>query len=110
MFLRQDPHALAARPEAASDDFQQYLTDVRYQRDTPAVAALCSILLLVEYHDDGIFPLLRHLPLLQIQTMISSSLRHRVGPPLRVILKDEVNVSHEYAVLVFDVRRAPVSL
>ena len=27
----------------------------------PVVAALCSILLFVEYHDDGIFPLLRHL-------------------------------------------------
>ena len=27
----------------------------------PVVAALCPILLFVEYHDDGIFPLLRHL-------------------------------------------------
>ena len=32
-----------------------------YQRDAPVVAALWPILLFVKYHDDGIFPLLRHL-------------------------------------------------
>ena len=32
-----------------------------YQRDAPVVAVLCPILLFVEYHEDGIFPLLRHL-------------------------------------------------
>ena len=34
---------------------------MRYQRDALVVEALCAILLFVEYHDDGIFPLLRHL-------------------------------------------------
>ena len=34
---------------------------MRYQRDAPVVPALYPILLFVEYHDDGIFPLLRHL-------------------------------------------------
>ena len=34
---------------------------VRYQRDAPVVAAPCPILLFVEYHDDAIFSLLRHL-------------------------------------------------
>ena len=52
MFPRQDPHALAVLAEAASDDLQQYLAGVRYQRDAPVVAALCLILLFVEYHDD----------------------------------------------------------
>ena len=61
MFLRQDPHALAVLAEAASDDLQQYLAGVRYQRDASVVAALCPILLSMEYHDDGIFPLLRYL-------------------------------------------------
>ena len=61
VFLRQDPHALTVIAEAASDDLQQYLGGVRYQRDAPVVAALCPILLFVKYHDDGIFPLLRHL-------------------------------------------------
>ena len=28
LFLRQDPHALAVRTEAASDDLQQYLAGV----------------------------------------------------------------------------------
>ena len=41
---------------------QQYLADVRYQPDTPVFVTLCSALLFVEYHDDVIFPLLRHLP------------------------------------------------
>ena len=59
--LRQDPHALAVLAEVASDDIQQYLAGVRYQRDSPVVAALCPILLFIEDHDDGIFPLLRHL-------------------------------------------------
>ena len=58
---RQDPHALAVLAEAASGDLQQYLAGVRYQRDAPAVATLCPILLSMEYHDDGMFPLLQHL-------------------------------------------------
>ena len=61
LFLRQDPHALTVLAEAASDGLQQYLAGVRYQRDAPVVAKLCPIFLFVEYHDDGIFPLLRHL-------------------------------------------------
>ena len=61
LFLRQDPHALTVLAEAASDDLQQYLAGVRYQRDVPVVAALCPILHFVEYHDDGILPVLRHL-------------------------------------------------
>ena len=61
MFLRQDPHALTVLAEGVSDDLQQYLAGVRYQRDAPVVAALCPILLFVKYHDDGILPLLRHL-------------------------------------------------
>ena len=61
MFLRHDPHALTVLAEVASVDLQQYLAGVRYQRDAPVVAALCPILLFVKYHDDGIFPLLRHL-------------------------------------------------
>ena len=47
--------------EAASDDLQQYLAGVRYQRDAPVVAAVCPILRFVEYHDDDIFPLLPYL-------------------------------------------------
>ena len=61
LFLWQDPHALAVLTEVASDDLQQYLAGVRYQREAPVVAALCPILLFMQYHDDGIFPLLRHL-------------------------------------------------
>ena len=61
LFFRQDPHALAILAKTASDDLQQYLAGVRYQRDAPAVAAFCPILLFMEYHDDGIFPLLWHL-------------------------------------------------
>ena len=60
-FLRQDPLALAVLAEAASDDLQKYLPDVRYQRYAPVVAALCPILLFMEYHNDGILPPLRHL-------------------------------------------------
>ena len=52
---------LAVLTEVASDDLKQYLAGVRYQRDAPIVAALCPILLFMEYHDDGIHPLLRHL-------------------------------------------------
>ena len=40
---------------------QQYLAGVRYQPDALVVAALCPILRFMEYHDDDIFPLLRHL-------------------------------------------------
>ena len=61
LFLRPDLHALTVLVEAASDDLQQYLASVRYQRDADVATALCPILLFVEYHDDGIFPLLRHL-------------------------------------------------
>ena len=61
LFLRQNPHALTVLAEAASDDLQQYRAGVRYQGDTPVVAALCPILLFVKYHGDGIFPLLRHI-------------------------------------------------
>ena len=61
MFLRQDPYALTVLAEAASDDLQQYLAGVRYQRDAPVVAVLCPTLLFMEYHDDGMFSLLRHL-------------------------------------------------
>ena len=35
LFLRQDPHALTVLAEVASDDLQQYLAGVRYQRDAP---------------------------------------------------------------------------
>ena len=52
-------HALAVLAEAASDNLRQYLAGVLYQRDAPA--ALCSILLSMEYYGDGIFPLLQHL-------------------------------------------------
>ena len=52
------------------------------------VAAICPVLLLVEYHDDGTFPpLLRHLPPpSKYKSTISSSLRCRVESPLRVIM------------------------
>ena len=55
VFLGQDSHALAVLAEATSDDLQQDLAGVRYQQDTPVAAALCPILLFMEYHDDGIF-------------------------------------------------------
>ena len=61
LFLRQDPHTLAVLAEASSDDRQQYLAGVRYQRDATVVAALCPILIFVEYHKNGILLLLRHL-------------------------------------------------
>ena len=61
LFLGQDPHTLTVLADAASDDLQQYLAGVRYQRDTPVVAALCPILIFMECHGGGIFPLLRHL-------------------------------------------------
>ena len=51
---------LAVVTEAATDDLQQYLAGVRYQRDTPVVAALCPIPFLVEHVDNGIFLLLRN--------------------------------------------------
>ena len=86
LFLRQDPHALTILAEVARDDLQQYLAGLRYQRDAPVVAALCPILLFMEYGDDGIFLLLRHLASLQKQTTIPSSLGRRAGSPLRVIL------------------------
>ena len=63
MFLRKNPHALPVLTEAVRNDLQEYLACVRYQRDAPVVAALCPILRFVEYfHNDGIFPLLRHRP------------------------------------------------
>ena len=46
----------------ASNDLQRYLPGVRYQPSTSVVATLCPILLFVEYHDDGIFPLRRNPP------------------------------------------------
>ena len=61
MSLWRDPHARTVLAEAASDDLQQYLVGVRYQRDAPVVAALCLTLIFVEYRDDGIFALLRHI-------------------------------------------------
>ena len=57
----EDPHAFAVLAETARDDLQQYLAGVCYQRDAPVVVLLCPILLFMEYRDDGIFPLLRHL-------------------------------------------------
>ena len=124
MFLRQDPHTIAVLAETTSDDRQQYLAGVHYQQDTPEVAALCPIICFVEYHDDGIFPLLRYLPPLPIQAIISSSLRHRLRSPLTVILNssteppdpsfaDEFNVLKEYYYvyfLIFDVHQAAVLL
>ena len=85
LFRWQDPYALVIFTEAASDDLQQYLAGMRYQLDTPVVAALCFILLLVEYHDDGIFPLLRPPRPLQKQTTILSTLHRWEESPLRVI-------------------------
>ena len=60
--FRQETHAHALLSEAVSDYIQQYLTGVRYKRDASVVAALCPILLFVEYNDDGIFSLLRPPP------------------------------------------------
>ena len=56
------PTELAVVTEAASDDVQQYLAGVFHQRNTPVVAALCPVLLLMKHFDGGIFPLLRDLP------------------------------------------------
>ena len=61
LFLRQDPHALTVLAGAASDDLQQYVVGVCYQRDAPVVAALYPILRFMECQNDGIFPVLRHL-------------------------------------------------
>lgn len=72
-FLGQDPLMLVVGTETASDDLRQYLADVRYQRDTPVVAALCPILHLVERLHGGIFPFWRDLsPLQMLTTMLSS--------------------------------------
>ena len=46
------------------------------------------MLLFMDYHDDGIFPLLRLAPPLQNQTTISSSLWRRAGSPLRSEVDD----------------------
>ena len=109
LFLRQDPHALALLAKAASDDFKQYLTGVRYQRDAPVVAALCPILFFMEYHK-SIFPLLWHLAPLQIQTTISSSLQRRAGSPLRVILNSSKETPSGPTAFPFaNERMAPVS-
>ena len=86
LFLRQDPHAPAVLAEAASDDLQQYLAGVRPQQDAPVLAVFCPILPFVEYHDDAVFPLNFHPPLQIKPTMISISLQHRAGSPLRAIL------------------------
>lgn len=54
LLLRQDPQAFTVvLAEAASDNLQQCPAGVCYQRYVPVVAVLCSILLFVEYHDDG---------------------------------------------------------
>ena len=39
----------------------QYLSGVSYRRDAPVVSVLYPILRFVDHHDNGIFPLLRHL-------------------------------------------------
>ena len=79
MFLRQDLHALAVLAEAASEDLQQYLAGVRYQRDVPVVATLCPMLLFMEYMMVSSSHCCGTSPLLQIRTTISSSLRCRAG-------------------------------
>ena len=84
--LRQDPHALAVVIEAASDGLQQYFSDVRYQLDTSVVSTLCSILIFVEYHSDGILHYYGTSPLLQTQMTTSNSLYRRVESPLGLIL------------------------
>ena len=62
MLPSKDHHVLAVLADAASDDLQQYLAGVHYQRHTLVVVTLFPILLFVEYHDDGIFLLIRHPP------------------------------------------------
>ena len=110
LFLRQDRHALIVLTEGTSDDLQQYLAGVRYQRDTPVVSTLSPILNFVEYRDEGIFPLLRPLPLLQMQTTISSSRRRKARSPLRVILNSSTEKPSDPAVFPFANERVlPVS-
>ena len=86
MFLRQNLHALAVLAEAASDDLQQCLAGVRYQQDTPVVAALCPILLFMEYLDDGIFSLIWHLAPPPNTNDDVEQFHRSAGSPLRVIL------------------------
>ena len=62
-FIRNEEYSL----EAARDDLLHHLASVRYQRNTPVVAALCTILLPVGYHDNGISPHIRHPLPLQMQ-------------------------------------------
>ena len=61
LFFLQDPHALAVRAKAVSDKSSAVSSRHALQAICPSVAALCPIILLMEYHDDGIFPPLRHL-------------------------------------------------
>ena len=79
LFLRQDSQSLAVLSEVAGENLQLYLAGVRCQRDNPVVTALYPILIFVEYHDDGIFPLLLDSPPIQIQK--TSSLGRRAGSP-----------------------------
>ena len=108
MFLRQDLCTLAVVTEAAIDDLQRYLADVRYQRDAPVVAALCAILLLVEYHDDGMFHCCGISPPLQIQTTtISSSLRRKAESPVRVVLNSSTETPSGPTAFQFAIERMP---
>ena len=110
MFLQQDPHALTVLAEVASDVCQQYLAGVRFQRDAPVFAALCPILLLIEYHDNDIFPLLRHLPPPPIRTTISSNFRRRAGSPSRLILNSSTETPSDSTAFPFaNERMASVS-
>lgn len=55
LFLRQEPHKLAIITEAESDNFLQYLADVRHQRDNPVVSTICRELIFVGNLYDDIF-------------------------------------------------------
>ena len=81
-FIRNEEYSL----EAASDDLLHHLASVRYQRNTPVVAALCTILLPVGYHDNDISPHIRHPPPPPNTKTIWSSLHRKAGSPLRETL------------------------
>ena len=61
LFLLQDHHALAVRAKAVSDKSSAVSCRHALQASCPSAAAICPIILLMEYHDDDIFPPLRHL-------------------------------------------------
>ena len=84
LFHGQGPHAVAVLAAKVSDDLQQHFTGFRYQRDTFSYCTL-SDPVFVKYHDGIFLLLLRHLPLFQMQTTISSSLCHKADIPLRRI-------------------------